>query len=324
MTTNTKQIKLFIGCLPSDTIPEEISQYFSKYCIKIEDLEVKVRKNGVCAGFGHLGCLISIQQLQKVTSETHVYRGRTLEVRQYLSEEELKEVAEELRKRKIHVSNLPKSATDEDLLHLFEAFGEIERAYLANKNPKKEDIYGFVVFKSPKCIRAALNAQLTFKGAKVIVNTTTPKVKPVGETAKTDKKKKVKSQKKQFTPNTRSSSFESNERLESANQQLLSALLVMQSNLQSFNLVSNQPIFPPQISGQERQRTEFLNMPAAQLLQERAMLELEYNKSPSKEDGKRHQVGSSTKMSKVLKVSRDIALNHVSWNVRTAPRPIIY
>jgi len=53
----------------------------------------------------------------------------------------------------------------------------------------------------------------------------------------------------------------------------------------------------------------------------RDILELEYNISPCKEYGKEAKF-SSTKMSKVLKLSRDIALNHVSWNVRPAPRLI--
>ena len=110
--------KIFIGCLPSDTDSSEISKYFSKYC-RIVNLEVKIRKNGVCAGFGHLICEMSPGELSLLLSSTHTYRGRILEVREYLSEEELNKISENLRKRRIHVSNLPQEVEDNDLRELF-------------------------------------------------------------------------------------------------------------------------------------------------------------------------------------------------------------
>ena len=314
--TTAKQIKLFIGCLPSDTIPEEISGYFSKYCTEVDSLEIKIRKNGVCSGFGHLGCKVTSLQLQKVTSETHMYRGRTLEVRQYLTVEELHQVAENLRQRKIHVSNLPEGTKDEDLRELFQKFGEIERAYLANKNPKKNEIYGFVVFKTHKSIQSALKAHLTFRGAKVCINTSTPKVKPVEEAPK----KSNYLPKNQKQVDTRSSSFESLDFNANTNKNFITAaLFAMQANIQRYNLENEYLNFPAQVQRQEVQKKE-IGMPLLPV-KNRDILELEYNISPCKEYGKEAKF-SSTKMSKVLKLSRDIALNHVSWNVRPAPRLI--
>ena len=166
--------KIFIGCLPSDTDSEEISKYFSKYCTII-NLEVKIRKNGVCAGFGHLVCEASPGELSVLLSNTHTYRGRNLEVREYLSEEELNKISDNLRRRRIHVSNLPEDIQDEDLSEMFKQFGPIDKAYVANRNPKKTEIYGFVVFVKEESLNRALKEKVTFRGYTVSVNTTQAK-----------------------------------------------------------------------------------------------------------------------------------------------------
>jgi len=173
-----------------------------------------------------------------------MYRGRTLEVRQYLTVEELHQVAENLRQRKIHVSNLPEGTKDEDLRELFQKFGEIERAYLANKNPKKNEIYGFVVFKTHKSIQSALKAHLTFRGAKVCINTSTPKVKPVEEAPK----KSNYLPKNQKQVDTRSSSFESLDFNANTNKNFITAaLFAMQANIQRYNLENEYLNFPAQV-----------------------------------------------------------------------------
>ena len=44
----------FIGCLPTESDQTTLAGIFKQYCFEVTGVEIKYRKNGVCAGFGFL------------------------------------------------------------------------------------------------------------------------------------------------------------------------------------------------------------------------------------------------------------------------------
>lgn len=143
---STNTVKIFVGCLPADTVEEELYDYFSQFC-SITSFKIKFRSNKVCAGYGHFLCPDSNHSaLENFFRTPHYYQERSLEVRKYLTGDALEEYQEEFNKRRVYIRNLPPGVTDRTLGEIFQKFGQVERAYMAN-NPDKEGIhFGFVVF----------------------------------------------------------------------------------------------------------------------------------------------------------------------------------
>ena len=44
----------FIGCLPTESDQASLTGIFQQFCSEVTGVEIKYRKNGVCAGFGFL------------------------------------------------------------------------------------------------------------------------------------------------------------------------------------------------------------------------------------------------------------------------------
>jgi hypothetical protein len=69
----TSQTKIFVGCLPSETIESELFDYFSFFC-GVSNLKIKYRSNSICAGYGHFICLNpSPEILNELFSTPHFY-----------------------------------------------------------------------------------------------------------------------------------------------------------------------------------------------------------------------------------------------------------
>lgn len=67
------QTKIFVGCLPSETIESDLFDYFSTFCT-IEGLKIKYRSNEICAGYGHFICLNPTPEiLKELFSTPHFY-----------------------------------------------------------------------------------------------------------------------------------------------------------------------------------------------------------------------------------------------------------
>lgn len=84
----------------------------------------------------------------------------------------ISDVQKEEMKRKLYVSNLPPNSTDLDLVHLFENFGELTKAYLVrNRTDGSCKNFGFVIFKFIEDMQEFLSEPrvLKFKGRKLTI-----------------------------------------------------------------------------------------------------------------------------------------------------------
>jgi len=165
--------KVFIGCLPAETDPTEIEQYFSKFCL-MSKMKIKYRSNNVCAGYGHfMAHFKSPEESRTLYSSRHFYHGRSLECRPYLTGQSLYDYQTEFNKRRVYVGNLPPFYDDFQLLKLFMQFGEIQRAYIANNPDKGGKTFGFVIFKEEGLLASVLGSSISTEGYQLLIQKVT-------------------------------------------------------------------------------------------------------------------------------------------------------
>lgn len=85
---------------------------------------------------------------------------------------QLSSAQKEEMKRKLYVSNLPFNTTDFDLLHLFQTFGRLSKAYLVrNKADGSCRNFGFVIFEAISDLENFLSVPRTikFKGRRLTI-----------------------------------------------------------------------------------------------------------------------------------------------------------
>ncbi|KAI1710349.1 RNA recognition motif domain-containing protein [Ditylenchus destructor] len=112
----SSELTLFVGNLSPETTDESLKQYFSKFG-QLTQCEVKIdRKTGQSRGFG----FVSFSS-QKENESEHNFCDNT-----------------------VLVTNLPKSATDEELYKIFSEFGQ-----LTDWGVKSDGSYGWVSFARP-------------------------------------------------------------------------------------------------------------------------------------------------------------------------------
>lgn len=76
-----RQVKIFVGCLPSETIESQLYEYLTAFC-EVSGLKIKYRSNSVCAGYGHFVCdNPSEDALSLLFSSPHYYQERSIEIR---------------------------------------------------------------------------------------------------------------------------------------------------------------------------------------------------------------------------------------------------
>lgn len=158
-----------MGCLPSATSETELIAYFSQFSFSVDRLEIKYRKNSVCAGFGYLTCKLSKEQETQLLQQKHAYLGRELDVQPFLQKEALKSTKSGLYDRKVSVLNIPRSATLKQLCSLFECYGPVEKVYFGNCSKIQGPRKAFVIFKDKKAADRLLKARVLFKGTRLTI-----------------------------------------------------------------------------------------------------------------------------------------------------------
>lgn len=156
-----KSAKLFVGCLPGDAQTSELTALFRRHAqINSITLAKKANEQGnsYCVGYGFVICqdrLNANKLLQK--SRKLLYRDRLLIFREFKSGKNLIQEKNEVTSRRLFIGNLPPSATDRDLEHLFSKFGQLETAYIVDKPQSNGRYYGYVVFLTESAVYGALN-----------------------------------------------------------------------------------------------------------------------------------------------------------------------
>lgn len=199
----SESMKIFIGCLPAETVEEELCDYFKRFC-HLDNFKIKYRSNKICAGYGHFICLNPTQRvLTKLFRTSHYYLERSLEVRKYLTGEALDAYQFQFNKRRVYIRNLPPKVKDQELEVIFEQFGPVERAYQAN-NPDKDQVYfGFIVFAKQGIIENIIDTSIMIQNYEVQIrkvvrsnNNNSQKDKKFPNNSKNSSSKSKKSSKK--------------------------------------------------------------------------------------------------------------------------------
>ena len=83
-------VRLFLGGLPIDSSVEELESLFAPLCIKVIGIQLKYRKENVCAGFGYLKCQASADQASAILSNGSVfYKKRNLDIKLFAEKDSL-------------------------------------------------------------------------------------------------------------------------------------------------------------------------------------------------------------------------------------------
>ena len=117
-----------------------------------------------CKGFGHVEFFDEASQ-KLVLKQSFELQGRPLFMEPFYEGGRLAQKKKAFLARRIFVSNLSSSVSDEELVQIFSKFGEVETAYriVSSKNQKRP--FGFVLFVDSKAAKACHNQyKVKFKG----------------------------------------------------------------------------------------------------------------------------------------------------------------
>ena len=105
-------------------------------------------------------------------AKPHLIKNALINCKIAADNSKISQVQKDEMERKLYVSNLPSNTTDLDLLHLFQSFGKLTKAYLVrNRSDGSCKNFGFVIFQSMTDLQNVLNNPrvIKFKGRKLTI-----------------------------------------------------------------------------------------------------------------------------------------------------------
>lgn len=148
--TTSKTSEVIVLGLPYELVEEDLREYFEKIA-PVENVQVKrdmATKRS--KGFGFVR-FKNREDAVSVTEQSHMLSGRKIAVK-FPDRKETPPV-------KLYVANLPSDATDDDILHHFETFGDIAECYIPN--PRRG--FAMVTFKHREEAKLCLRAENVLK-----------------------------------------------------------------------------------------------------------------------------------------------------------------
>jgi RNA recognition motif-containing protein len=154
---------LFIGGMTSTTTVDDLRNYFSQFKVSIRGIELKKTKLKrektvkVGRGFGYLK-LDSKDEAEMLLMYSHELNDRAIDI-EYAYPKGLKNKYTNLdRLKRVHISNLAESVTDEQLTKYFRNFGKIKKAYkIRDFKTGTFKNYGFVLFEDKSIAQKVIN-----------------------------------------------------------------------------------------------------------------------------------------------------------------------
>lgn len=154
LVPNKQRTKVFLGGLSIQCQEEDVIKYLQQFGTVIKcklALDDKGRKKGF--GFAEFSTFAEAKQ----SWGFHELEGVMFQVKELQDKFKDKEHQKQIFKRKICVKQLPDEATEQDLIEVFQKFGEIEIArLLRNKKTKKSRKVAFITFLEPEAAEAAI------------------------------------------------------------------------------------------------------------------------------------------------------------------------
>lgn len=201
--------KIFIGSIKKNSSTSKLQEKLGEYGF-IQSAEIlHPSENVISKGFAIVNISLRNISIEVFMKSKISYEGVNLYLASYLEGEDIKKRNEELSKKKVFVSGIPESYTNEQLLKIFSHFGGIETAYINRKRHIKKNVvvgggaaggkksqemkffFGFVTFLEENSASHCLEEGLSHLGYDFEVNRFTPK--PLTDF----KEKQIKDQSKQ-------------------------------------------------------------------------------------------------------------------------------
>lgn len=159
--------KVFLGCIPGDSVPQDIMTIFSRIAsISEVHLTMGLNKKGesYCLGYGFLYCK-SQADVDTILSLDHpvFYRGRKVIIKKYKAGKDLESEKDKFNLRRLFMSMINNGIDTKRIKATFERFGAVESFYLVEQPKGKKYLYGFVAFYQEKCAQEALKYFKNFK-----------------------------------------------------------------------------------------------------------------------------------------------------------------
>ncbi|XP_049356146.1 heterogeneous nuclear ribonucleoprotein 1-like [Solanum verrucosum] len=148
--------KLFVGGIAWETREESFRKYFSRFG-EITDCVIMMDKvSGRPRGFG-IVTFADPKVANKVLEEEHIIDGRTVEVKKTVPKEDM-QVKGSPKTKKIFVSGLPLTLTEDELKEYFSSYGHVlEQQIMLDRESGRSRGFGFITFDSENVVEKVLN-----------------------------------------------------------------------------------------------------------------------------------------------------------------------
>jgi RNA recognition motif-containing protein len=147
---------IFVGGVPPYVSEDHLMAYFQQFG---EIAEIKIiynKKTKKSKGFAMTKFKFPVYR--SILTQSHVIGGRTLEVREYLSEEEAFVKLCDEKSRKIFVGGLPVNIDSQYLKKYFEEYGPVVEANVVyHHETMKSRGFAFVVFEHEQTVEVVLS-----------------------------------------------------------------------------------------------------------------------------------------------------------------------
>ncbi len=154
---SNKKIRLFLGNVTEPLTVPKLSRYLSKYG-EIETCEIITDPTTLAyKGYGFVTYKSPEDARVAVESNgDHIVDGIRIEIKYSHSRKEYEIRESNTAERKLHVSGLPHSITNEALKKFFSRFGSVEDLSIIRRNKPYDLAYAFVIFKDNEVAKAVL------------------------------------------------------------------------------------------------------------------------------------------------------------------------
>lgn len=165
-----ENLKIFLNCLPQSLTEEIIILHFSKFgnikTFKLDQAE-KIPLNNFIHTNGILTCADQKTKEEILKKEQHQIGEFKINAKNYLSKEELENIYDVTKKRRIYIKKLPESFDNEKLKKFLSCYGEVEKSYCVygtKKKRRKGLKYGYAIFRDQKSLKNLPGEGFPFEG----------------------------------------------------------------------------------------------------------------------------------------------------------------
>lgn len=170
--------KVFVGGLSINCKSKELRQYLEKFG-EVTQCDVAGEKEGKSKGFA-FATYRTKEARTAALGKNHQLKGKSFEVRELVDSTKNSEILLELSRRKLYLSNLKKSVTENELISFFSKYGTVEELTI-NRDVETQESkgFGFVMFADCSSVHAILGPNqskvMKFAGSDLIVKQAIPK-----------------------------------------------------------------------------------------------------------------------------------------------------